>query len=45
MAAQETILTPEGHARLKAELEWRRGEESERIKEAIRTARDFGDLS
>ena len=45
MATQEIILTPEGHARLKEELEWRRGPEADRIKEAISEARSFGDLS
>ena len=45
MAAQEIILTPEGSAKLKEELEWRRGPEADRIKEAISEARGFGDLS
>ena len=44
-APKETILTPEGKRKLEDELKWREGEERERITEAIKTARDFGDLS
>lgn len=43
--SKETILTPEGKRKLEEELKWREGEERERITEAIKVARDFGDLS
>lgn len=44
-ASKETVLTPEGKQKLEDELKWREGEERERITEAIKVARDFGDLS
>lgn len=44
-ASKEIILTPEGKQKLEEELRWREGEERERITEAIKVARDFGDLS
>lgn len=45
MADQEIILTPEGYQELLDELEWRRGDKAKEITEAIRRAKDFGDLS
>ena len=44
-APKETVLTPEGKQKLEDELKWREGEERERITEALKVARDFGDLS
>ena len=44
-APKEIVLTPEGKQKLEDELKWREGEERERITEAIKVARDFGDLS
>ena len=44
-ATKSNYLTPEGKEKLEAELRWREGEERERITEAIKVARDFGDLS
>ena len=37
--------TQEGYDKLVAELEWRKGEERDRIKDSIAVARSFGDLS
>ncbi len=45
MADTHISLTPEGYAKLKEELEWREGERAKEITEAIRKAKDFGDLS
>ena len=45
MDSKGIILTPEGKQKLEEELRWREGEERERITEAIKVARDFGDLS
>ncbi len=42
---KEVILTAEGKQKLEDELKWREGEERDRITEAIRVARGFGDLS
>lgn len=36
--------TQEGYNKLVAELEWRKGEERDRIKDSIAIARSFGDL-
>ena len=44
-ATKDIVLTPEGKEKLEAELRWREGEERDRITEAIKVARDFGDLS
>ncbi len=44
-ASREIVLTPEGKQKLEDELKWRETEERERITEAIKVARDFGDLS
>ena len=44
-ATKSNYLTQEGKEKLEAELRWREGEERERITEAIKVARDFGDLS
>ena len=44
-APKEIVLTPEGKQKLEDELKWREGAERERITEAIKVARDFGDLS
>lgn len=44
-APKEIVLTPEGKRKLEDELKWREGEERDRITEAIKVARDFGDLS
>lgn len=44
-ASKEIVLTAEGKQKLEDELKWREGEERERITEAIKVARDFGDLS
>ena len=45
MDGKNIILTPEGKQKLEEELKWRETEERERITEAIKVARDFGDLS
>ena len=46
MANEKKItMTKEGYEKLVAELRWREGEERERIKNDIVTARGFGDLS
>ena len=46
MANEKKItMTKEGYEKLIAELRWREGEERERIKNDIVTARGFGDLS
>jgi transcription elongation factor GreA len=45
MAQNEIQLTPEGKAKLQDELNWREGEHAKEITEAIKTAKDFGDLS
>lgn len=45
MDSKGYVLTPEGKKELEDELKWREGEERDRITEAIRTARGFGDLS
>lgn len=45
MAEQEVILTAEGKKKLEEELAWREGEHLKEINEAIKTAKDFGDLS
>ena len=46
MANEKKItMTKEGYDKLVAELRWREGEERERIKNDIVTARGFGDLS
>lgn len=39
------VLTAEGKKKLEDELKWRETEERERITEAIKVARGFGDLS
>ena len=43
--AKKITMTQEGYNELVKELEWREGEERERIKNDIVTARGFGDLS
>ena len=45
MAKAEMTITPEGRQRLNDELEWREGERSNEIVEAIKEARAQGDLS
>ena len=46
MANEKKItMTQEGYDELVKELQWREGEERERIKSDIVTARGFGDLS
>lgn len=45
MAESEIILTAEGKQKLEDELVWREGEHLKEITEAIKTAKDFGDLS
>ena len=45
MATKKINMTQEGYDALVAELAWREGEERERIKNDIVTARGFGDLS
>ena len=46
MANEKKItMTQEGYDELVKELKWREGEERERIKSDIVTARGFGDLS
>ena len=42
---KETLLTKEGKQELERELDWRKGEERERIAQAIADARSQGDLS
>ena len=43
--AKKITMTQEGYNELVKELQWREGEERERIKNDIVTARGFGDLS
>ena len=43
--AKKITMTQEGYDELVKELQWREGEERERIKNDIVTARGFGDLS
>ncbi len=43
--AKKITMTQEGYNELVKELQWREGEERERIKNEIVTARGFGDLS
>ena len=43
--AKKITMTKEGYDALVKELQWREGEERERIKNDIVTARGFGDLS
>ena len=45
MAQKKITMTQEGYDALVKELAWREGEERERIKNDIVTARGFGDLS
>lgn len=45
METKEYVLTPEGKKELEDELKWREGDERDRITEAIKVARGFGDLS
>ena len=45
MADTHISLTPEGYAKLKEELKYLEGEKAKEITEAIRQAKDFGDLS
>ena len=45
METKGIVLTAEGKQKLEDELKWREGEERARITEAIKVARDFGDLS
>ena len=45
MATKKITMTQEGYDALVKELAWREGEERERIKNDIVTARGFGDLS
>ena len=45
MAQKKITMTQEGYDALVRELAWREGEERERIKNDIVTARGFGDLS
>ena len=45
MDGKSTSLSPDGKKKLEEELKWRETEERERITEAIKVARDFGDLS
>ena len=43
--AKQNISTREGLKKLEEELAWRKGQERNRIKEAIAVAKSFGDLS
>ena len=45
VATSQVQLTPEGRQKLVDELAWREGEHAKEITEAIKTAKDFGDLS
>ena len=45
MVNKKITMTKEGYDKLVEELKWREGEERERIKSDIVTARGFGDLS
>lgn len=45
MQSTQIQLTPEGRQKLADELAWREGEHTKEITEAIRTAKEFGDLS
>lgn len=45
MQSTQIQLTPDGRQKLADELTWREGEHTKEITEAIRTAKDFGDLS
>jgi transcription elongation factor GreA len=42
---REIILTPEGHRRIKEEIEYLSTAKREEVAERIRNARDFGDIS
>jgi transcription elongation factor GreA len=42
---KEVILTPEGHERLKEEIEFLRTDKRREIADRIRVARDFGDIA
>ncbi len=43
--AKQIFETLEGKKKIEEELKWRKGPERERIKEAIKVAKGFGDLS
>ncbi len=43
--AKQIFETIEGKKKIEEELKWRKGSERERIKEAIKVAKGFGDLS
>jgi transcription elongation factor GreA len=45
VADREIILTPEGHRRLKEEIEYLSTVKRDEVAERIRNARDFGDIS
>jgi len=42
---KEVILTPEGYAKLKAEIEYLQNDRRREIAERIRVAREFGDIA
>ena len=42
---KEVILTPEGHKKLKQEIEYLSNEKRREVAERIKTAREFGDIS
>ncbi len=45
MVDREIILTPEGHRRIKEEIEYLSTVKRDEVAERIRNARDFGDIS
>ena len=42
---KEVLLTPEGYAKLKAEIEYLSNEKRREVAERIKTAREFGDIT
>ena len=42
---KEVILTPEGHEKLKHEIEYLSSDKRREVAERIRVAREFGDIS
>src|SRR6188474_1714968 len=42
---KEVILTPEGHKKLKQEIEYLSNEKRREVAERIKTAREFGDIA
>ena len=45
LGLKEVLLTPEGYAKLKAEIEYLSNEKRREVAERIKTAREFGDIT